>query len=188
MALAASCGHHPNRTASVRCSGCNTPICALCVVPTTLGDLCKPCAQAAAHVRATGQTDFRLTTAGVTLFGLGASFLAWVLMLYLFAHGGIVAEAMLSSFVLCCLMAGVFVGGAVSVVSGQRGGLLNGLAAFASTVAGYLVVVFGWALHDVYAIGGNAIVIWVPGFLVHTVINAGLAGLVAAVMVSRLRR
>jgi hypothetical protein len=51
-----------------------------------------------------------------------------------------------------------------------------------------MVVVFAWALYAVYAIAGNAIVIWVPDFLVHTAINPGLAGLVAAGTVSRLRR
>jgi hypothetical protein len=188
MALAVACGHHPKRVAAQRCPGCNTPICALCVVPTTLGDLCKPCAQAAAHVRATGQTDFSLTIAGVTLVGMVAGLFAWAIELYFFIHGGVAGEVTLWSFVSYCFMAGGIVGTAISMAAGRRSGLLYGLVAFASTVVGYLVVVFGWALHEVYDISGNAIIIWVPGFLIHTTINAGLAGLVAAGMVSVLKR
>jgi len=33
-----------------------------------------------------------------------------------------------------------------------------------------------------------SLVIWVPGFLIHTAINAGLSDLVAAGMVSRLQQ
>jgi hypothetical protein len=153
-----------------------------------VGDLCKPCAQATAHIRTTGQSEFQFTTAGLAVVGFGVSLIAWALVLYLFVRGGAATEAGLWSFVRYSFMAGALVGGAVSMAAGRKGGLVNGTAAFISTVAGYLVVVFGWALHDVYAIGGNAIVIWVPGFLLHTAINAGLAGLAAAVTVSRLRR
>lgn len=62
-----TCYNHPDRETGLRCTNCNRPICAACVRPAPVGQLCPECARAR---RPTNYQVGWLTIAGVSLLSV----------------------------------------------------------------------------------------------------------------------
>jgi hypothetical protein len=141
------CARHPNTETELRCSRCETPICARCMIHTPVGARCPTCAQVRRipTYNISGQAFGRATAAAAVGGVIAGGVWAFFNILTFFFFG-----------LLAGLAVGFAVGELVSISTGRRAGPpLQGIAvagvivAYATRVMLLIGLDGDWALADV---------------------------------------